>query len=76
MSIADLCQPLTTAQAAARVRVSPATIRKWASRGRLQPIKIQGIKGNRYRELDVLLAEKNTRRADRTGRARGGRMSA
>jgi predicted site-specific integrase-resolvase len=55
---------LTGRQAAARVGVSPVTVRWWHHTGRLSPIALCG-RALLYHELDVLHAESDTRRRGR-----------
>lgn len=47
---------LTTEEAAKRVDVSPAVIRKWVERGLLAPVML-GAKPSRFREPDVIEAK-------------------
>jgi len=56
---------LTTEQAAAAARVTPRDIQNWAGRGLLRPLGRDGRGRNLFRELDVLYAERSTRRAPR-----------
>jgi DNA-binding transcriptional MerR regulator len=60
---------LTTAQAAKAAGVAPATLRQWARRGHLVPVRIPGSRTCWWRELDVLNAERDTRQ-------RGGQRAA
>ncbi|WP_107406997.1 MerR family DNA-binding transcriptional regulator [Streptomyces indicus] len=59
---------LTTAQAAEAAGVQPTTLRQWARRGYLKPVRIPGSRSSWWRELDVLTVERETRR-------RGGRRA-
>lgn len=58
---------LTTTEAAARVQVSPGTVRSWASR---QLLCARDVQAGRplYLEADVLEVERATRRAPRRSR--------
>lgn len=52
---------LTARQAAALIGVEPATIRRWVARGYLTPWPMPG-RAHLFREIDVLVAERDTRR--------------
>lgn len=58
--------PLTLAQAAELVGVSPRTIRAWVQAGHLRPVHVLGR--NYYAARDVIWAE----RVNRAGRTRRG----
>ena len=60
---------LTTAEAARVARRTPATIRGWAHRGHLTPFTHDHKGRPLYLEWDVLTAERQTRRRDRTGQS-------
>lgn len=70
--IPDLDDPaareLTTAQAATAAHVAEATIRDWARRELLARVEGGPAEPPRYRELDVLRVEAETRRTARRER--------
>lgn len=56
-------QQLTTAEASAIFGVTAATIRKWASLGKIQAVGIDRSRRKLYRLIDLAKYEQQTRRS-------------